>query len=304
MIPRPRLVCLGNLTLDDVVLPDNRIVPGCIGGDALYAALAARLYDPSAEMVAPVGQDFPAAVLARIDQAGLSRVGLTCRPQNTLHNRIDYRSDGGRSWTTYFTEAEFHALSPVPNDIPPSYREAKAFMILAMTLAAQEALVADLKRTSTALVALDPQEDYISGNEDALRRLIGAVDIFMPSADEVRQLLGHTDWIAAAKTFAGWGPSIVVIKLAAEGCLIYGRDDDRAIRIPSLATDVRDTTGAGDCFCGAFVAALIDDRADLRSAGRAGTVAASFAIEDFGVERLIGLPPELAAQRLRDWGAK
>ncbi len=299
----PRLVCLGNLTIDDVVLPDGRSMPGCIGGDALYAVLAARLYEPSAEMVAPVGFDFPTSVLAQIGQAGLSRDGLTARSFKTLHNRIDYRSDGGRRWTTYFTEQEFHALSPGPDDIPPGFREAEAFLILAMTLAAQEALVADLKRTSAALVALDPQEDYIDGNENALRRLIGAVDIFMPSADEVRQLLGHTDWLTAARTFAAWGPAVVVIKLAAQGCLVYGRAGDQAIALPALGTEVRDTTGAGDCFCGAFMAALVNNRTDLRAAARAGAVAASFAIEDFGAERLIGLTPELAARRLRDWGA-
>ena len=300
-MPRPRLVCLGNLTLDDVVLPDGRAMPGCIGGDALYATLAGRLFEPSTEMVAPVGPDFPAAVLARIGRAGLSDAGLVARPLRTLRNRIDYRSDGGRAWTTYFTDEDFHALSPMPEDIPSGYRDAEAFLILAMTLAAQDALVTDIKRRSTALVALDPQEDYIAGNEQALRRLIGAVDIFMPSADEARQLLGHEDWLAAAKTFAAWGPSVVAIKLAAQGCLVYGRDADQAIALPAFGTDVRDTTGAGDCFCGAFLAALIADRSNLASAARAGAVAASFAVEDFGAERLIGMAPRLAAQRLRDW---
>ncbi len=32
----PRLVCLGNLTIDDVYLPDGRHRPNCSGGNALY----------------------------------------------------------------------------------------------------------------------------------------------------------------------------------------------------------------------------------------------------------------------------
>lgn len=43
MTSEPRLVCFGNFTLDDIVLPGGRERPGCIGGDALYAALGARL---------------------------------------------------------------------------------------------------------------------------------------------------------------------------------------------------------------------------------------------------------------------
>ncbi len=298
-MPPPRLVCLGNLTIDDVVLPDGREMPGCIGGDALYAALAARLWEPSSEMVAPVGPDFPETILARIKQAGLSSVGLTPRAVPTLRNRVAYEADGGRTWTLFSTEDEFHALSPRPGDIPPAYRAAEAFLVLAMTLEAQEALVGDLKRNTNALVALDPQEDYIAGNEIRLRRMIGETDIFMPSAEEVRRLLGHSDWSAAARTFANWGPNIVVLKLGHDGCLVHERDGDRMIRVPAQRADVKDTTGAGDCFCGAFVAALLKEGADLITAALAGTVAAAFAVEGYGVEPMFAVSPHEALRRMR-----
>ena len=60
MTATPRLVCLGNFTLDDVVLPDGSERPLCTGGDALYATLAARAFEPRTELVAPVGDDSPA----------------------------------------------------------------------------------------------------------------------------------------------------------------------------------------------------------------------------------------------------
>ncbi len=295
----PRLVCLGNLTIDDVVLPDGREMPGCIGGDVLYAALAARLWDPSAEMVAPVGSDFPDAILERINQAGLSAAGLAPRPLPTLRNRVAYEADGDRTWTLFSTEDDFHALSPRPDDIPTAFRGAEAFLVLAMTLEAQEALVDDLKRRTGALVALDPQEDYILGNEARLRRLIDAVDIFMPSAEEVRRLLGHDDWTAAARTFASWGPKVVVLKLGHDGCLVYDRESGRACHVPALRADVKDTTGAGDCFCGAFMAALLQEGTDLHTAARAGTVAASFAVEGCGVEPMFSVSADDAAGRIR-----
>ena len=293
----PRLVCLGNLTIDDVVLPDGQELRDCIGGDALYAALAARLIAPSVEMVAPVGHDFPRAVLERITAAGLSSTGLVSRAEATLHNRVVYRADGERTWTLYSSEDDFQALSPTPADVPISFRSAAAFLVLAMTLEAQESLVADLGRTGT-VIALDPQEDYIAGNEDRLRRLIGATNIFMPSAEEVRRLLGHEDWERAARTFASWGPGIVVVKLGAMGCLVHQRNMGTCVHVPARPAVVLDTTGAGDSFCGAFMAALVCRGADPVAAARAGAAAASIAVEGWGVAPLFDAKTEQIRGRL------
>ncbi len=297
----PRLICLGNLTLDDVVLPDGTEKPGCTGGDALYACLAARFLEPNVEMVAPIGQDWPDAVNRQIEAAGLSALGLTARDLASLHNRIDYHADGSRTWTLYNGEEAFHALSPLPNDIPAEWRKAEAFMVLAMTLEAQVELVETLKRDSTAVVALDPQEDYIAGNEVALRKLIGNCDIFLPSAEEVRRLLRHDDWASAARSFAELGPGIVVVKLGEEGSLIYERSEDRIIRVPAHPATVIDTTGAGDSFCGAFMAAFLQDRSDLETAARAGSVAASFTVAGYGVDPLFATTAEQVRQRLAEW---
>ncbi len=296
---KPRLVCFGNLTIDDVVLPDGREQPGCIGGDALYAVLAARLWEPTAEMVAPIGADFPDAVLARIAAAGLSRDGLPARALPTLRNRVVYAADGSRTWTLYAMEDEFDALSPRTEDIPAAFRAADAVLVLAMTLSAQENLVTHFKGGAGPLVLLDPQEDYIAGNEPALRRLIARADVFLPSAEEVRRLLGHGDWAAAARTFAELGPAIVVIKLGEEGCLVYERARDRLTSVPAIPTGVLDTTGAGDCFCGAFAAALLQNPGDPVAAARAGTVAASFAVEGYGAEPMFAVSTDAARARLR-----
>ncbi|MDX7951286.1 carbohydrate kinase family protein [Lichenihabitans sp. Uapishka_5] len=273
------------MTIDDLVLPDGREVPGCIGGDALYAALAARMWEPTTEMVAPVGRDFPPSILAEMSAAGLSDRGLPRRDLPTLHNRVAYCDNGDRTWTLFSSDADFDALSPIPEDIPEAYRAAEAFLVLAMTLPAQERLVAHLKATTRALVALDPQEDYIAGNEAALRRLIAKVDLFMPSAEEVRRLLGHEDWAVAAATFAALGPETVVIKLGAEGCLVHHRG--KTFHEPATPAAVRDTTGAGDCFCGAFAASLVSNGFDLTRAARHGTQGASLAITDYGVANML-----------------
>ena len=298
----PRLVCLGSFTIDDVVLPDGTERIACIGGDAVYAALGARLWDTRTAMVAPVGSDLPDIVLRSVSRIGIQTDHLTRRPFPTLHNRVVYDSHGGRSWTLFASEAVFHELSPKPEDIPEQFLEADAFLVLAMTLAAQERLLTFLHASTSAVVALDLQEDYISGNEDRILALLPKTDIFLPSAEEVQQLTGLENWAEAARYFASLGPSLVVIKLGEKGCLVYDGEQDKIMSLPAFpASNVVDTTGAGDSFCGGFVAALDNNRGNALEAARAASVSASFAIANYGVDGLLATSTEMARQRLTGW---
>ncbi|KKC32813.1 carbohydrate kinase family protein [Devosia psychrophila] len=298
----PELVCLGNFTIDDVVLPNGTERPGCTGGDALYATLAARSWLPATELVAPIGNDLPAHVIERIGACGLSVAGMARRDLPTLHNRVAYEANGDRTWTLYASEEAFDVLSPLPADIPVAFGNARAFLILAMTLPAQRRLVTTLKASRSAIVALDPQEDYIFGNEADLRAMIGQVDIFLPSAEEVRRLLATEDWSAAARSFAALGPRLIVIKLGTDGCLVYDAVNDVEFTVPAYpGAQVVDTTGAGDSFCGAFMAAYLQDPADLRGAARAGAVAASFTVGGYGVDPLFETTSLQMRERLDGW---
>ncbi|MDF2797298.1 MAG: cytidine kinase [Devosia sp.] len=283
----PDLVCLGNFTIDDVVLPDGTEMSGCTGGDALYATLAAKPWMPRTELVAPIGSDLPPDIAAAMERAGLSNTGMPARALPTLHNRVEYRDGGEREWTLYATEEAFDLLSPFPEDIPQSFLNARMFLVLAMTLSGQVRLVKHLRETTSGLIALDAQEDYIEGNIDTLLDLVGMVDFFMPSAEEVRRLLGTGNWESAARTFAARGPRVIVIKLGAEGCLVYDATIDSSFVVPSHNPHLAiDTTGAGDSFCGAFCAAYLETNGDLRAAAIAGTTAASFAVSGYGVDPL------------------
>lgn len=62
-----------------------------------------------------------------------------------------------------------------------------------------------------------------------------------------------------------------------------------------------DTTGAGDSFCGAFMAAYLADPGDPERAVRAGSVAASFTVGGYGVEPLFLANPAEMRRRLDEW---
>jgi ribokinase len=295
------LVCLGNLTIDDVVLHDGSTRMACFGGDAVYAALSARLWSDAVALVAPVGRDYPLAHLARLEAAGFEAHGLPQRDVPTYRNWVIYEDDGRRTWVPRSETNDFYVLSPIPTDIPSKYLHARAFLILAMDLVAQENLVAGLSASARrAVLALDPKDDYIFGNESRLLKLISQVDIFLPSEIEVERLLGHRDFAAAARYFASLGCKIVAIKMGENGSLIYETRKDQITLIPAVRTHVVDTTGAGDSFSGGFLARYVQT-GDCVQAGLCGAVSASFTIENFGANHLFEVTPVQAQERLNSF---
>lgn len=297
----PRLVCLGNLTIDDVYLPDGRHRPNCGGGNALYSSLAARLWEPCVEMIAPVGNDFSQELFARMSKIGMKPEILPRRDIKGIHNEVFYDSSGGRRWHRFTDEKDAHALSPVPQDIPVEYLNAEFFLVSAMTLDAQADIVRWLRQNVNGKIALDIREAYMEGNKSRIIEMIKLVDIFMPSEVEAKRLSNQEDWGLVAREFASLGPSLIVIKLGEKGSLIYHADSQLKIRIPAFPGVVIDTTGAGDSFCGGFLGMYMNSPGDLKLCGRAGAVASSFAISDFGVDGLVSATHEMATHRLATW---
>ncbi len=86
-------------------------------------------------------------------------------------------------------------------------------------------------------------------DDPAFRRLVDALDYLFVNRDEERAY--------RARTAAG----VTVIKLGADGCRAIGRGID--VRVPAPRVRVVDTTGAGDVFNGAFLAARLTGAALL-----------------------------------------
>ncbi len=277
------LVCVGNLTIDEALYGGDRGTPA-LGGDAAYAALAARLFTDNVTMLAPVGYDVPRELLIALREAGVSTDDLPVRDRATIRNVITYHGDGSRTWDMLSTEEDFDLLSVYPSDVPESALRANGIVLSAMSLDSQLALTPWLKQKSAARLYLDLQEDYLEGNRAALNAMIACCDVFLPSEIEAVALAGTTDVVAAAQRFRSLGPRSVVIKRAERGSLVV--EEERVVEVPTTVTDAVDSTGAGDAFCGAFAAVHLLT-GDAVTAARAGTRAAQVAISAFGVNALV-----------------
>jgi sugar/nucleoside kinase (ribokinase family) len=276
-------VCIGNVTIDESVQPDG-LRREALGGDAIFAVLAARYAGGRANWLAPLGSDFPDALLERMERAGLGRGSLSRRELPSVRNVITYDEGGGRHWDLVTGREHFDWMSIYPADVPDRCLVAGGCLVLGMSVPSQVALTPWLRANSDATIYLDLEEDGIPGNEEALRGIVGSCDVFLPSEIEAFRLTGATDAEAAARDLSALGASTVVIKRAERGCLVI--DHGRVTEVPTDAVRPVDPTGAGDAFCGAFAATHLRS-GDPVDAARVAAGAARLAIGGYGVEALL-----------------
>jgi ribokinase len=285
MSESPTLICVGNLTVDEAVSPTGERVES-VGGDALFAALAASVAGGHPVVLAPLGTDAPPALLAAIRSAGTDPGSLPRRDLPVVRNVIRYDDGGGRVWELVLGEEHFEALSVHPSDVSSDVLTASGVLLSAMALGAQLELAAWLRTRTAATIYFDPQEDYIVGHEAALMDAVRACDVFLPSEVEAAALAGSSDLEVAAATFLGVGPRAVVIKRAAAGCLVATREHPKPVAIPTDVVVPVDSTGAGDAFCGAFAVEHLRS-GDAYAAARVGAAAARIAVDGPGVGALL-----------------
>jgi ribokinase len=279
------LICVGNLTIDEVVSPAGTRSES-VGGDALFAALGAKLTGGEPTILAPLGNDATADLLGAVGSAGTDPASLPRRALPTVRNVVRYDTAGGRVWELLLGEAHFEKLSVHPADVSDAALTAPGILLCGMALHAQLELSAWLRRRTSARIYFDPQEDYLAGNESALLDAVGTCDVFLPSQVEAAALAGTSDLNSAAAAFLALGPTVVVIKLAEAGCLIATRESPAPTAVPADVVDPVDSTGAGDTFSGAFAAEHLRS-GDVYAAARAGASAARIAVCAPGLDGLL-----------------
>jgi ribokinase len=129
--------------------------------------------------------------------------------------------------------------------------------------------------------------------------LLALVDVLVPNEHELVQL---NDAAAGARTPAelvalarGISGPVVVVTLGSRGALLVRRNGSPALLQAPPPVDAVDTTGAGDCFCGALAQALASG-ADLPDAVRFAVTAAALSTTGPGARG--ALPDDAAVRHL------
>ncbi|MBA8792991.1 ribokinase [Friedmanniella endophytica] len=300
----PRLVCVGNLTVDEAVDAAGVGVTS-VGGDALYAALAARLAGGRPRVLAPLGaaDDDLAALHDALRTSGTDPDRLPRRAAPLVRNVVRYDAAGQRTWTLVHGEEHFAALSPTPDELAAVAADADGVLLSGMALDPQLALAAAAPTLTDAPVYFDPQEDYLAGHEPELRDAVARCDVFLPSEVEAVALAGTNDLRAAVRSFLALGPGVVVVKRAGAGCLVATTDRPDPVSVAAEPVEAVDATGAGDAFCGAFAVAHLRTGDPLAAARTAVRVAAT-AVRGAGVTPLLEAVRALGSDRPLTTGSR
>ena len=98
-----------------------------------------------------------------------------------------------------------------------------------------------------------------NGNWDAVREILGYVDVFVPNEEEALRISGRDNVEDAGKWLSA-RVKLTVIKRGARGALAFDRETGSQVELAGVALDeasIADTTGAGDNFDAGFLHAWL-----------------------------------------------
>jgi sugar/nucleoside kinase (ribokinase family) len=90
--------------------------------------------------------------------------------------------------------------------------------------------------------------------------------VCFPNLDEARVLTGEPDPVAMAGALSRTYKQVIV-KLGADGAVVAGHEG--VTTVPGVPAEAVDSTGAGDAFCAAFIAAWLDGAEPVAAAREA-----------------------------------
>jgi sugar/nucleoside kinase (ribokinase family) len=258
-----------------------------LGGAATYFAVAARFFTP-VSLVAIVGDDFSAQDEAifrsrKIDIEGLERAPGKCffwagRYSENLNDRVTLTTD-------------LNVFAEFKPRLPEKYRSSKYVFLANIAPDLQRDVLHQVK-VKPKLAAMDTMNYWIERTNAELRETLKHVDILMINDSETRQLSNEHNLLRAARHIFKMGPSTLVVKRGEHGAMLV--DKHGVFCVPAFPLEEpHDPTGAGDSFAGGFMGYLAgsggSNDAALRRAMVYGSVLGSFAVEKFGLDRLLHL---------------
>ncbi|QDU56980.1 carbohydrate kinase family protein [Aeoliella mucimassa] len=138
-------------------------------------------------------------------------------------------------------------------------------------------------REAGCLTALEPAGS--GGDVELLKPCLPWLDYYFPSKEEAYAQTGESDPAAMIAAFRDFGAAGVVgVKLGADGVVVSERPGQlQAIAAVEPPGKVVDTTGAGDCFLGAFLGGRLRGM-DCTNAAKLGAAAGASCVTQIGAQ--------------------
>jgi sugar/nucleoside kinase (ribokinase family) len=291
-MPKPTILVVGDTITDIIVMPEGPMVRGSDrratirskpGGSAANHAVWLAALEMDVTFVSRVAEADRDASLAYFTGRGVRALlaGDPDQPSGVLISIVD--ADGERSFLT----DRGANLNLAAADLPFSLLEGIGMLVVSgysfFTPGPRAAVTALLKEARERKIptAVDPASvGFLRevGPESFLKWTQGTGTIFA-NLDEALELTGSVDLNLQMQTLGRFYER-VVIKRGVAGAAV-GNRRGVALSMPAPLSDVIDTTGAGDAFAAAFLAAELSGQ-PLDACLKAGIAAGSEAVSTVG----------------------
>jgi len=292
-----KVLVVGSVALDSVETPFGS-KKETLGGSAVYSSVSASFFAP-VSLVAVVGKDFPEDYIKLLRGRQIDLQGLEVSAGRSFRWKGRYGYDLNVAFTL---STELNVFEHFHPKLPKSYQHIPYVFLANIDPDLQLSVLKQLNRPK--LVALDSMGFWIEKKKRSLLELLPRVDLILLNDQEARALTGNTNLAMAGKALIRQGPRMVLIKKGEHGVLFFAKDFTFSTPAYLLET-IKDPTGAGDTFAGGFLGYLSRQRrledTSIRKAIIYGSVMASFAVEDFGLARLLSLKQREIQQRFNEF---
>ncbi|MEO7211515.1 PfkB family carbohydrate kinase [Mucilaginibacter sp.] len=294
------LLVIGTVAFDAIETPFGK-TDKIVGGAATYAGLAASYFFDKVNIVAVVGDDFPAEEIADFNAHNINTDGLQIKVgeksffwSGKYHNDMNSRD-------TLVTD--LNVLADFDPIIPESYQDCEYLMLGNLSPQVQQTVIKRLKNRPK-LIVMDTMNFWMDIALDDLLETIKMVDVLTINDAEARQLSGEYSLVKAANKILAMGPKYLIIKKGEHGALLF--HEDHIFSAPALPlAEVFDPTGAGDTFAGGFIGYMAKvgtvNFNNMKNAIIFGSALASFCVEKFGTEKIKNLTDEEVAARVQQF---
>ena len=284
------LLVTGSIGIDTVNTPHGQSVD-CVGGSSVYFAMAACLFAP-VRFVGVIGDDCPFNLNDVFENKDVDLTGLETRTGSKTFRWAGTYNESMNDRTT--DNVELNVLAEAPPKVPEKFADSKYVFLANTHPALQLELLTQI--ADPVFVAADTMNMWIQNDLDDLKNLLKKINCLFINDSEAKMLTNESNLVAAAKKILNLGPDMAIVKKGEFGSMLIEKSGSQ-FHLPAYpSTNVLDPTGAGDSFAGAALGYIAKknkfDFDTVKKALAFGTVAASYTIEDFSINKIKSVTPD------------
>ncbi|MFL6474699.1 MAG: PfkB family carbohydrate kinase [Nitrososphaera sp.] len=281
------LTVFGTVALDTTRTP-FRTETRILGGAATFASVSSSMFTPTS-VVAAVGSDMPYEHIRALSSKGIDTKGIIIIDgSKTFHYDSSFDYDLSNRITNKTELGVIAGFDPV---LPEEYVKSD-YVYLANNDPRQNIKILQHFQ-NPRLVVCDTIEFWINGSRDDVIKMIGMTDGVVINDNEARLLCKEANLAKCAKNIMSWGSKFAIIKKGENGAILFTKEGPVFPAAAFFLDEIVDPTGAGDSFAGGFIGHVahkgIMDLPTMKEAVIYGNVMGSFAVEDFGIKRLMSI---------------